>query len=173
MKTTIPYIIKFNLVVVFFMTLYVNSTAQSTKDLHPIEVKKGIFGTKYFYNGQTFQSPYALQIPLMEVNDPQVIRDFTAFEKSMKTAKIVNLISSGISLYAFFNRDNMPGGTYWATLGAAGAAAAFFNIRSGIYIDKAVGRYNKVVSGAELGFQYDKTYYGNGILSLGISRKFK
>jgi hypothetical protein len=159
--------------IVFFMALYVNSTAQSTKDLHPIEIKKGIFGNKYFYNDQSFQSPYALQIPLMQVNDSQVTRDFMVFEKSRNTAKIVNLISSGILIYTFFNREKMSDGTYLAALGTVGAVSAFFNIRSGIHLDKAIGRYNKIVSGAELGVQYDKTYNGNGILSVGIYHKFK
>lgn len=173
MQIRIPYTIKFNLVIVFFMSSFNYSFAQSTEDFHPIEVQKGLFNTKYIYKGQSFQSPYALQIPLMQLNDPQVTRYFDVFEKLMKTTKIVNLISAGFSLYAFFNRDNMPNSTYWAALGTAGAVSAFFNIRSGIYLDKALGRYNRIASGSELGFQYDNTYNGSGILSVGISRNFK
>lgn len=163
---------KFNLWLVFFIALYANSLAQSTKELHPIEVKKSLIGTKYFYDDQNFDSPYGLQIPLLQVNDVFVTKDFNVFKKSRNITKIINLISTGFSLYAFINREYMSGNSYWITLGSLGVASGFFNIRSNIYLDRAVGRYNKIVSGNELSFHYDKTYIGNGILSIGISHRF-
>ncbi|MDR7127975.1 hypothetical protein J2X69_000303 [Algoriphagus sp. 4150] len=163
---------KFNLLIFFFIGFHFNSLAQSTKDFHPIEVKKGVFSTKYFYNGQSFESPYGLQIPIMQVNDSEVTRDYNKFKNSMKTAKVIGLISSGLSLYALFRPDKRNSDAYWTALGTAGLVAAFFNIRSGILLDRSVKRYNKIVSGTELGFQYDRTYYGNGILGVGISHKF-
>ncbi|MFD2035392.1 hypothetical protein ACFSKL_11350 [Belliella marina] len=172
MKTPLKYINKIGILIFFITAIFVQSHAQSTKDFHPIIVKKGFFSTKYFYDDQTIESPYGLQIPLMQLDDPKVTKDYNVFKKAAKTAKIVNLISSGFSLYVFFNRDRMPGGTYWSALGTAGAVSAFFNIRSGIFLDKAVKKYNNTISGPEFGFQYDKPHLGNGILKLGISQKF-
>jgi hypothetical protein len=163
---------KFSLLILFIIGLHFNLFAQYAEDLQPIGIKKGVFSTKYFYEDQNFDSPYGLQIPLMKANDPQVTKDFNAFKNSMKTAKIVNLIASGFSLYAFFNRDKMPGSTYWGALGTAGAVSAFFNIRSSILLDRSVKRYNNIVSGTELGFQFDRTYSRNGIVSLGMSHRF-
>lgn len=172
MKTSISYMMKFNLLLVFFVAFYVNSLAQSTKDLHPIEVKNSLISTKYFYGDQSFDSPYGLQIPLMQVKDSLVTKNFNVFKKSRNTAKIINLISAGFSLYAFFNREGVSGNAYWITLGSLGVASGFFNIRSSIYLDKAVRRYNKIVSENEVGFHYDKTDIGNGILSIGITHRF-
>ena len=172
MKTRIVFIVKANILIFLTTTLIFQSHAQSEKDFHPIVVKNSFFSTKYFYDDQTIESPYGLQIPLMQVNDPKVTKDYNVFKKAAKTAKIVNLISSAFSLYAYFNRDRMPGGTYWSALGTAGAVSAFFNIRSGIFLDKAIKKYNKTISGPEFGFQYDKSQLGNGILKLGISQKF-
>jgi hypothetical protein len=90
----------------------------------------------------------------MKANDPQVTKDFKAFKNSIKTARIVNLIASGFSLYAFFNRDKMPGSAYWGALGTAGAVSTFFNIRSSILLDRSVKRYNNIVSGIEFGYYF-------------------
>src|SRR5690606_5769357 len=79
--------------------------AQTTRDLYPIEVKKSVFSTKYFYEGRRFNSPYGLEIPLMQIGDFQVARDFEVFKRSRNVVKILGLISSGFSLYSFFNRD--------------------------------------------------------------------
>ncbi|WPP48706.1 hypothetical protein [Catalinimonas niigatensis] len=163
---------KFNLLLVFIIAFYANSLAQSTKDLHPIEVKNSLISTKYFYGDQSFESPYGLQIPLMQVKDSFVTKNFNVFRRSRNTAKIINLISAGFSLYAFFDREAILRSSYWITLGSLGVASGFFNIRSSIYVDKAVGRYNKIVSGNEFGFHYDKTDIGNGIISIGISHRF-
>lgn len=146
---------KFNLLILFIIGLHFDLFAQFAEDLRPIEVRKGVFSTKYFYEYQSFDNPYGLQIPLMKANDPQVTKDFNAFKNSMKTARIVNLIASGFSLYAFFNRDQMPSSTYWGALGTAGAVSAFFNIRSSILLDRSLKRYNNIVSGTALGFQFE------------------
>ena len=163
---------KFNILILFIIGFHFDSFAQSDKDFHSIEVKRGVFSTKYIYNGQTFESPYGLQIPLIQVNDSEVTRDFNKFKNSMKTAKLIGLITSGLSLYVLFRPDKRDSDSYWAALGTAGLVSAFFNIRSNILLDRSVKRYNKIVSGTELGLKYDRTYYGIGILGVGISHRF-
>ncbi|MCE7054232.1 hypothetical protein LZF95_06060 [Algoriphagus sp. AGSA1] len=164
--------VKFKFLLLLFIVIHYSSFSQSTRDLYPIEIKRGVFSTKYFYNGQSFESPYGLQIPIMQMNDSEVVRDYNKFKNSMKTAKIISIISAGISLYPLFKPDRRNSDSYWAVLGTAGLVSAFFNIRSNILLDRSLKRYNKIVSGTELGFQYNKTYYGNSIVGIGISHRF-
>lgn len=169
----LAYLSKIIVISCVFFTMFNNDLiAQSTRNLYPIEVKKGVFSTKYLYDGRRLGSPYGLEIPLMQVDDFQVTKDFEVFKRSRNIVKILGVISSGFSLYSFFNRDEIPARTYWAALGTVGAVSAFFNIRSGVYFDRAVGRYNKIVSGTEIGLHYDKTHFGSGITSVGISYRF-
>jgi hypothetical protein len=45
---------KFNLLILFIIGLHFNLFAQFTEDLKPIEIRKGVFSTKYFYEDQSF-----------------------------------------------------------------------------------------------------------------------
>lgn len=163
---------KFNLLPVVFIAFYVSTQAQSTKDLHPIEVKKSLTGINYFYGDQSIKSPYGLQIPLLQVKDSLVTKNFHVFRKLRNTATIINLISAVFTIYTSFNREDISRGSYWATLGTLGVASGVCNIISSTYLDKAVGRYNIIVSGNEFGFHDNKIYTGNGILSIGMSHSF-
>lgn len=164
---------KINILLVFFIGFYMNLFAQNDKKhLSPIELKQKFLSTKYYYDGYAIESPYGLQIPLLQLQDSIANKEFLIFKKSRNTAKIINLISAGFSLYAFFNRDKIQGSTYWITVGSIGVISGYFNIRSNIHLDKAIKRYNKVTSGDKFGFHYDKTCNGQGFLSVGISRSF-
>ena len=149
-----------------------NSYAQIKKDLLPIETKKNFFSTHYFYDSKKIESPYGLQIPLLQLQDAVVSKHFTVFKNSRNTAKFINLISAGFSLYAFFNSEKISGSTYWITVGSIGAISGYLNIRSDIHLDKAVQRYNKVLLGNRVGLLYHRTYGGPGILSFGVLHSF-
>jgi hypothetical protein len=165
MKANIPFI--------FLIAFCLNSFAQTDKKhFSPIEIKQKFLSTKYYYDSLYIESPYGLQIPLLQIRDETVTREFLVFKKSRNTAKFINLISAGFSLYAFFNSDKISGSTYWITIGSIGVVSGYFNIRSNIHLDKAVKRYNKVVSENKLGFHYDKIYNGQGFLSIGILHRF-
>lgn len=157
----------------FSIGFCMNSFAQTDKKhLYPIEVKQKILSTKYYYDSLSIESPYGLQIPLLQLQDDTVKREFLIFKKSRNTAKIINLISAGFSLYTFFNRDKIPGSTYWITIGSIGVVSGFFNVRSTIHLDKAIQRYNKVILENKVGFRCDKTFNGQGFLSIGIVHGF-
>ena len=163
---------KVAILLVIFIGFFSNSSAQIAKDLSPIGTKKSFFSTKYFYDGQNIESPYGLQIPLLQLQDAVVSKHFTVFKNSRNTARFVNLISAGFSLYAFFNSEKISGSTYWITVGSISVVSAYFDIRSDIHLDKAVQQYNGVISANRFGFLYDRTYSGSGILSFGISHSF-
>jgi hypothetical protein len=145
---------------------------QDFKELFPIEVKKSVFSKKYTYNGRSFSNPYGLEIPLMEINDVQVTKDFEVFKRARNVSRILGMVSAGFSLYSFFNRDEMPASTYWGALGTVGAVSAFFNIRSDVYFDRAVGRYNKIVSGTQIGVYHDRNQFGIGTTQVGFTYRF-
>jgi hypothetical protein len=161
---------KINILVILFLGFYMSSFAQThKKHLSPIKVEQKFLSTKYFYDSLSIESPYGLQIPLLQLQDSIVDKKFFIFKKSRNTAKYINLISAGFSLYAFFNRDKISGSTYWITIGSIGIISGYFNVRSSIHLDRAIKRYNLE---NEFGFHYDKIFNGQRILSIGISRGF-
>lgn len=172
MKILIKHFIKTNVLIFFLLTMFTQAYAQSGGDFQPITVKHSIFNTKYFYKDQIFESPYGLQIPLMQVNDVKIASDYNKFKKSAKAAKIVSLISTGISLYGLINSDKKPNDIYWSALSTSAAVSVFFNIRSTVFLNKAINRYNEKIAAPEIGFQYDNTQFGNDILGIGLKQRF-
>lgn len=163
---------KLSIILVLNIAFYMNAIAQSSVDLKPIEIRQKFFNTKYFYDDQDFDSPYGLQIPIMKLDDSRVSNNYNAFKKSKNAVKVISLISSGLSLYAFFNLDQIPTTSYLVVMGSIAAITAFFNVRATLKLNKAIERYNKVLSGTELGMQFNKTKEGVGIVGVQLMHKF-
>lgn len=162
--------IKKLLIIFICLSFYTSIYGQS--ELHAIETKNTFLGTKYTYAGKRLSSPYALELPLSQMGDAEAEKHFLVFKKSRNTAKIINLVSAGFSLYAFFNRDQISGRSYWITIGSISTVAGFFNIKSSIHLEKAVKKYNNIVSKNKIGLYLDKTPYGQPIIAAGVSHKF-
>lgn len=158
----------------FFILIgfYVNSIAQPNYELHKIEVDQKIFKTEYNYNNQIISNPYGLQIPLMTLNDSIISNDYNIFKRAKKTAKIINLLSSGLSLYALFNSDEINEGAYWVIIGTSVFSSAFFTIRANVFLNKAITRYNNILMNTEFGFHLFESSLGNRNLGFGIAYKF-
>ncbi|PRD44115.1 hypothetical protein [Sphingobacterium haloxyli] len=164
---------KVNILIIVLIGFCVKSFAQNDKShLFPIETKQKFLSKKYFYEGKKIESPYGLQIPLSQLQDSIVDDNFLVFKRSRNTAKIINLISMGFSLYAYFDRGSISGPTYWATICGIGAASSYFNIKSDVHLDRAVKRYNEAVRRDRVGFHYDRTHHGHGVLSFGVLHSF-
>ncbi|WP_226390409.1 hypothetical protein [Penaeicola halotolerans] len=172
MKSYIKPILKINILILLFLALSVHSYAQSSKKNSPITVDYGLFKTKYLYENHVFESPYALQIPLLEIKDENITRNFNRFKKNARTTKILKFVASAISLYGISNQDNLPSEVYWSALGASTVASIFFDIRASRFLDKAIRRYNNQIVAPEIGFQFENFPNGNGMLKFGITQRF-
>ena len=67
---------------------------------------------------------------------------------------------------------NKIGSTVGARDGTSAAVSVFFNIRSTVFLNKAINRYNEKIAAPEIGFQYDNTQFGNDILGIGLKQRF-
>ena len=140
--------------------------------LFPIEVKQKFLGTKYIYDRQIIESPLGLQIPLLQLRDTEVNLEYLTFKKQRKAAQMVNLLSTGFSLYTIFNREKVSTGAYWGTVGGISLISTYLNIKSNIHLGKAVKKYNEVISENKVGVVFDKSFDNQAILGVGISHSF-
>jgi hypothetical protein len=165
--------LKTNILTLFLLLIFTKSFAQNErKNLFPIEVKKKFLSTKFIYDRQTIESPFGLQIPLLQARDTEVNVEYLTFKKQRKAVQIINLFSTGFSLYTIFNREKVSNGVYWSTVGGVSLISTYFNIKSNIHLDKAIKRYNEVIAENKIGLIFDKTIDNQPITSISLIHKF-
>lgn len=119
--------------------------------LQVIQVEPKLLGTRYIYEHQTIDNPLALQIPLLQLKDPEVSREFLRFKQQRKLVQTIGLGSTLFSLYAILNRDKIENGTYWTVVGTTALVSGYLNLKSNIHLYKSVERYNTLVGNNQLG----------------------
>ncbi len=117
--------------------------------LLPIERAYGSssLGSVYFYGGKKLSSPYSLEIPFYELNDPDVSHHFQAY----RTLTTLSRITALAPLAYFLFSSNRNGGTYWTIYGATVAASLTFSIIGNSQVNKAVTRYNQLLRQPRIG----------------------
>ncbi|WP_020596591.1 hypothetical protein [Spirosoma panaciterrae] len=118
--------------------------------LLPIERAYGSssLGSVYFYGGKKLSSPYSLEIPFYELNDPEVSHRFKAF----RTLTTIGRLTALVPLAYIILSSNKSNGTYWTVYGGSIAATLTFTIIGNGQINKAVTRYNTLLRQPRLGF---------------------
>lgn len=119
-------------------TVYYRS-APIPRHLLPIE-RAG--GTIYFYGGKRLSSPFSLEIPFYELNDPTVTHHFRTF-RTMRT--LSQLTSLTTLAYLVFSPDRGRNGTYWIVYGSSIAASLTLSFIGNRHVNKAVTRYNELL----------------------------
>ncbi|QMW01751.1 hypothetical protein [Spirosoma foliorum] len=111
--------------------------------LLPIERAFGSssIGSVYFYGGKRLSSPYSLEIPFYELNDPDVSHHFQAF-RTLTTLSRLTAIAPLAYILLTSNRNN---GTYWSVYGGSIAASLTLAIIGNGQVSKAVTRYNEML----------------------------
>ncbi|MVM29471.1 hypothetical protein GO755_05465 [Spirosoma sp. HMF4905] len=111
--------------------------------LLPIERAFGSssLGSLYFYGGKKLSSPYSLEIPFYELNDPDVSHHFQAF-RTLTTLSRLTAIAPLAYILLTSNRTN---GTYWSVYGGSIAASLTLSIIGNGQVNKAVTRYNEML----------------------------
>ncbi|WP_080059409.1 hypothetical protein [Spirosoma aerolatum] len=118
--------------------------------LLPIERAYGSssLGSVYFYGGKKLSSPYSLEIPFYELNDPEVSHRFKAF----RTLTTLGRLTALVPLAYIILSSNKSNGTYWTVYGGSIVATLTFTIVGNGQINKAVTRYNALLRQPRLGF---------------------
>ncbi len=141
--------------------------------LRPIEraIGSSSLGSVYFYGEKKLNSPYSLEVPFFELNDPQVNQHFRNF----RTWNTISRLTALVPLVYFFTRTRSVGfnsGEYWAVYGGSTALALGTVIVANTQVNKAVGRYNTMLrqvptSIIRMGAVYTPTPLGPPVVGLG------
>ncbi|SOD95386.1 hypothetical protein [Spirosoma fluviale] len=117
--------------------------------LLPIERAYGSssLGSVYFYGGKRLSSPYSLEIPFYELNDPTVSHRFQTFRTLTTLSRLTALLPLAYILLS----SNRTGGTYWTIYGGSIAASLTLSIVGNGQINKAVTRYNDLLRQPRIG----------------------
>ncbi len=120
--------------------------------LLPIERAYGSssLGGVYFYGGKKLSSPYSLEIPFYELNDPDVSHHFQAF-RTLTTLSRVTALVPLVYILLQNGRGRYNSAAYWTVYGSSIAASLTMSIISNSQVRKAVTRYNEMLRQPRLG----------------------
>ncbi|WP_018618607.1 hypothetical protein [Spirosoma luteum] len=113
--------------------------------LLPIERAYGSssLGSVYFYGGKKLSSPYSLEIPFFELNDPEVTHHFKAFRTLVTVGRLTALVP--LAFILFQNNNRYSGGAYWTVYGGSLVASLTLTLVGNGQVNKAVTRYNEML----------------------------
>ncbi|ARK13483.2 hypothetical protein [Fibrivirga algicola] len=139
--------------------------------LRPIEraVGSSALGSVYFYGGRKLNSPFSLEVPFIELNDPQVNQHFRSFRTWTTISRLTGLASLA---YFVTTGSTSRSGQYWTVYGGSVVLALGTVIIANAQVNKAVGRYNtmlrQVPSGVlRVGAAYTPTPLGTSVVGVG------
>lgn len=118
--------------------------------LMPIERAYGSssLGSVYFYGRKKLSSPFSLEVPFFEMNDPTVNHHFRVFRTLTTLSRLTSLATLA---YVFFDK-NGRNGTYWVVYGSSVAASLTLAAIGNGQVNKAVTRYNELLRQPRVGF---------------------
>ena len=140
--------------------------------LMPVERAFGssALGSTYFYGGKRLSSPYSLEIPFYELNDPDVSHRFQAFRTLTTLSRLTALVPLAYFLLKS-NRYNQ--GAYWTVVGGSTAVALTFSIIGNVQVDRAVSRYNQMLRLPRVGLSAEPvTLTGQPAIGVGVAWGF-
>lgn len=136
--------------------------------LRPIE---RAIGNVYFYGGKRLSSPYSLEVPFYELDDPMVNRHFRNFRTWTTLSRLTGLATLA---YVLFDK-NGRNGTYWTVYGGSIVAAVTFTIIGNGQVSKAVTRYNEMlrqVPAPRVGLSVVPLPTGGPVVGIGLAQSF-
>jgi hypothetical protein len=139
--------------------------------LLPIERAYGSssLGSLYFYGGKKLSSPYSLEIPFFELNDPDVSHHFQAF----RTVTTLSRLTALVPLAYILLSNNRTNGAYWSVYGGSIAASLTLSIIGNSQVNKAVKRYNEMLRQPRIGFSAAPvSLTGRTAIGVGLSYGF-
>lgn len=101
----------------------------------------------YFYGGKRLSSPYSLEIPFYEINDPTISHRFQAFRTLTTLSRLTALVPLAYILFT----KNQSSGTYWTLYGSTIATSLTLSIIGNSQVNKAVMRYNELLRQPRVG----------------------
>lgn len=140
--------------------------------LLPIERAFGSssLGGVYFYGGKKLSSPYSLEIPFFELDDPEVSHHFQVFRTLTRVGQLTALFPL---VYILFQNNRQSVGTYWTVVGGTAATSLTLTIIGNSHVNKAVTRYNEMLRQPRVGVSATPVpLTGQAALGVGVSWGF-
>lgn len=146
---------------------YAQTSGSNPAHLAPIERAPGssILGSIYYYKGRRLNSPFSIEIPIQELNDPVANRHFRRFKTWTTVGRLTGLASVA---YVLFNRTSDPQTRRTVYVGSL-IASVGFTFLSNAQVNKAVRQYNSVLAAPRVGFSLTTTLYGTTVAGVGMN----
>lgn len=140
--------------------------------LRPIEraIGSSALGSVYFYGGKKLNSPFSLEVPFIELNDPQVNQHFRNFRTWTTISRLTGLVS--LAYFITTGSRNNSASQYWTVYGSSLALSLGTIIVANSQVNKAVGRYNTMLRQVppnviRVGAVYAPTSLGTSVVGFG------
>lgn len=157
-------------VLMLILILPITAWSQQTKSIQLKPIYKQ--GSRYFYDNKRVQSPYALQIPLQSLNDPDINKYYNSF-KNLQLARGLAYLPSLIYLFTIDrNSYQNPNIFFYLLLGGLGADLTL-NVISQNRMSKSIDLYNiSIMDRSSLGLKLDRLPANNQfMLSFGFRKR--
>ena len=162
-----------SLILLVFCCASVNLLAQQTTEekLYRIDQLQQGFFTKFVYKKQVIDSPFALQIPLLEANDPEVSYEFNKFKQQRKWMNWISRVGLGLTIYSWIKPGQVTDEIRYATIGATTLVNIYVGLVSMQHFERALTKYNSLTGEApQLSFEL-KTSGAQGT-TMGLNWKY-
>jgi hypothetical protein len=116
------------------------------KELFPIIETQSGFRKQFAYKRQVIDNPLALQIPLLEAQDPFISREFLIYKRQQSHIKWLSGITAILSFYTFLKKDAVSDGFYWSVVGGTTVANLYLGSVSIHHFQRALNRYNEMAN---------------------------
>ncbi len=156
---------------IIFLFCFVPAQAQFTKSvsLKPIQINGG----KYYYGLKKVKDAYSLEVPLGEIDDKEVNRQYRGF-KNLNTA--ANWVNAVPFIYLFYvagnssrsNPSRISATTFWTVWGGTILTSIGLRIAAKVKVKKAIDRYNELIFTPETG----SLYYPSPALGMKVTYRF-
>ena len=128
-------------------------------------------GSVYFYGGKKLSSPYSLEVPFFELDDPEVSHHFQVFRTLTKVGQLTALFPL---VYILFQSNRQSPGTYWTVVGGTAVTSLTLTIIGNSHVNKAVTRYNEMLRQPRVSISASPvSLTGQPALGVGVSWGFK
>ena len=139
----------------FLTGLFANAQAQPVPaHLRPIEraVGSSALGSVYVYDGKKLHSSFSLEVPLLELNDPEVNRRFRRFRVWTTVSRLTALIPL-VYLFSRANASNGNTAEYWTVSGGSLLLSFGTVVVANTQLNRGVSRYNTLLGQVPTGGQ--------------------
>lgn len=131
--------VRLSLSLLFFLLMLCQIQAQ---DGTGIQVLRGPWGKIYRYQGQEMEEGLALQLPLMQSQDPLAMRHFVQYKKQRKSMQILGSLGAGLALYQILSDRRMSPTLYWSAVGGLALGNIYLGAKSQKHLNLSITQFN-------------------------------